>query len=122
MKLKSIGANTSNAFAEACEVSEFSRLLFVSGQIPQQGDHIPEDYVSQYLLAWANVGCQLRAAGMTLDNVVKATIFLSDRELIAQSVGLRHSVLGDRTPAITIVLAGIYDERWLLEIEAVAAA
>jgi hypothetical protein len=30
--------------------------------------------------------------------------------------------LGERTPAITIILAGIYDEAWLLEIEAVAAA
>jgi hypothetical protein len=31
-------------------------------------------------------------------------------------------VLGDRSPALTIVIAGIYDEAWLLEIEAVAAA
>jgi 2-iminobutanoate/2-iminopropanoate deaminase len=59
---------------------------------------------------------------MTFDNLVKATLFLSDQELIAQSAGLWHSVLGDRTPAITIVLAGIDDSRWLLEIEAVAAA
>jgi 2-iminobutanoate/2-iminopropanoate deaminase len=122
MKIKPIEANPSNAFAEACEVSDVSRLLFVSGQVPQQGDHIPDDYVSQYRLAWANVERQLKAAGMTFDNLVKATIFLSDRNLIAQSAGLRHSVLGDRTPAITIVLTGIYDERWLLEIEAIAAA
>jgi enamine deaminase RidA (YjgF/YER057c/UK114 family) len=111
------------AFAQACEVSGFSRLLFISGQVPEdETQHVPPDYPSQYRLAWANVERQLKAAGMSFDNLVKATIFLSDRALIAQSKGLRASVLGARTPAITIVLTGIYDEAWLLEIEAVAAA
>jgi hypothetical protein len=31
-------------------------------------------------------------------------------------------VLGDHRPAITIIITGIYDESWLLEIEAVAVA
>ena len=112
-----------NAFAMACEVSGHTRLLFVSGQVPEDaGGRIPETYPEQYRLAWANVLAQLQAAGMSYDNLVKATIYLSDRSLIAQSGGLRKSVLGERTPAITIVIVGIYDERWLLEIEAVAAA
>lgn len=59
---------------------------------------------------------------MSFDNLVKVTIFLSDRRLIAQSVGLRQEILGDRSPALTIIIAGIYDEAWLLEIEAIAAA
>lgn len=111
-----------NAFAQACEVSGATRLLFVSGQVPEADGVVPPDYRSQYLLAWRNVERQLKAAGMTFDNLVKATIFLSDRSLIAQSEGLRKQVLGDRNPAITIILCGIYHEAWLLEIEAVAAA
>ena len=123
MQIKAFSPQTDIAFAQACEVSGFSRLLFVSGQVPaDENQHVPSDYASQYRLAWANVERQLKAAGMSFDNLVKATIFLSDRSLIAQSKGLRASVLGDRTPAITIVLTGIYDEAWLLEIEAVAAA
>lgn len=122
MPIRSFDADPGNAFAQACEVSGFSRMLFVSGQVPQVGDHIPPDYPSQYRLAWANVEARLKAAGMSFDNLVKATIFLSDRSLIAQSRGLRHEILGERTPAITIIICGIYDERWLLEIEAVAAA
>jgi hypothetical protein len=35
---------------------------------------------------------------------------------------LRQEILGDRSPALTIVIAGIFDSAWLLEIEAVAAA
>ncbi|MGH6705844.1 MAG: RidA family protein [Sphingomicrobium sp.] len=114
---------TDPAFAEACEVSNFSRLLFVSGQVPVDADgSVPTDYPSQYRLAWANVERQLRAADMSFDNLVKVTIFLSGRALIAQSAGLRSEILGERNPAVTIIIAGIYDEAWLLEIEAVAAA
>ncbi len=123
MKITAIEPNHETAFAQAAEVSGFSRLLFISGQVPEdEKQRVPADYPSQYRLAWANVERQLKAAGMSYDNLVKATIFLSDRALIAQSGGLRRSVLGERTPAITIVLTGIYDEKWLLEIEAVAAA
>jgi enamine deaminase RidA (YjgF/YER057c/UK114 family) len=123
METRAFEANTETAFAQACEVSGFSRLLFVSGQVPEdQNGAVPPDYPSQYRLAWANVERQLKAAGMSFDNLVKATIYLSDRALIAQSAGLRASILGERTPAITIILCGIYDEKWLLEIEAVAAA
>lgn len=114
---------TNLAYAQACEASAFSRLLFVSGQVPVDGEgRVPADYRSQYRLAWANVEAQLNAAGMTFDNLVKVTIFLSDRGLIAQSAGLRQEIIGERSPALTIVIAGIFDEAWLLEIEAVAAA
>lgn len=123
MQTKAYSPARDIAFAAANEVSDFSRLLFISGQVPEdENGHVPPDYPSQYRLAWANVERQLKAAGMSFDNLVKATIFLSDRSLIAQSKGLRASILGERTPAITIILCGIYDEKWLLEIEAVAAA
>jgi 2-iminobutanoate/2-iminopropanoate deaminase len=123
MQTKAYAPEPNIAFAAANEVSGFSRLLFISGQVPEdESGYVPPDYPSQYRLAWANVEKQLKAAGMSFDNLVKATIFLSDRSLIAQSAGLRASILGERTPAITIILCGIYDEKWLLEIEAVAAA
>ena len=123
MQIRSFNIEEGNAFAHACEAAGCSRLLFISGQVPEdEAGHVPEDYPSQYRLAWANVEKQLKAAGMSFDNLVKVTIFLSDRALTKQSVGLRRSVLGDRSPAVTIVITGIYDARWLLEIEAIAAA
>lgn len=123
MQIRTFEPRLDIAFAEACEVSGASRLLFISGQVPQApGQRPPADYRDQYRLAWSNVERQLLAAGMTFDNLIKATIFLSDRSLIAQTGTLRHDILGDRTPAITIVIVGIYDESWLLEIEAIAAA
>lgn len=122
MRIRSIEPSD-NAFAHACEVSAPARLLFISGQVPEDDQgQVPPDYPSQYRLAWANVERRLKAADMTFANLVKATIFLSDRSLIAQSTGLRRAILGEHCPAITIVITGIYDEAWLLEIEAIAAA
>jgi 2-iminobutanoate/2-iminopropanoate deaminase len=114
---------TTVSYCQAHEVSGFSRLLFVSGQVPEDaaGD-VPPDFRSQCRLAWANVKVQLEAAGMSLDDLVKVTIFLSDRRWRGDNAEVRHEVLGPRTPALTIIITGIYDEAWLLEIEAVAAA
>jgi enamine deaminase RidA (YjgF/YER057c/UK114 family) len=99
MQMRAFSPQADIAFAEACEVSTFSRLLFVSGQVPaDERQRVPADYPSQYRLAWANVERQLKAAGMSFDNLVKATIFLSDRALIAQSKGAATRSLG-RTDA-----------------------
>lgn len=47
---------------------------------------------------------------------------LSDRQYRAANAAVRKEVLGAHTPALTIIITGIYDEEWLLEIEAIAAA
>lgn len=68
MKITPYSPNTETAFAEACEVSGFQRLLFISGQVPADDNQVvPPDYPSQYRLAWANVERQLKAAGMSFD-------------------------------------------------------
>ncbi len=113
------GAN----YAQAMEVSGAQRLLFVSGQIPERADgSLPEGFAAQCRQAWANVEAQLRAAGMTLDSLVKATVFLADRADGMANREVRRAVLGDRRIAMTVVVAGIFDAAWLVEIEAVAAA
>jgi 2-iminobutanoate/2-iminopropanoate deaminase len=114
---------TDLAYAQALEISGHQRLLFISGQTPEDASGAASpDYRTQYRQVWANIESRLRAADMTLDNLVKVTIFLSDRRYIEESRGLRKEILGDRSPALTIVIAGIFDPAWLLEIEAIAAA
>jgi 2-iminobutanoate/2-iminopropanoate deaminase len=46
---------------------------------------------------------------------------LSDRQYCEANSRIWREVLGGHRPALTIIIAGIYDEVWLLEIEAVAA-
>jgi 2-iminobutanoate/2-iminopropanoate deaminase len=111
------------SYAQAVETTAADRTLYISGQIPVTADgKVPEDFQSQCRLAWANVEAQLRAAGMSLDNLVKVTTFLSDRRYGLENRAVRQAVLGDRRPALTVVITGIFDEAWLLEIEAIAAA
>ena len=50
------------------------------------------------------------------------TIFLSDRKYIADYRRTRDEALGGRQVGLTTIITGIFDEKWLLEIEAVAAA
>ena len=110
-------------YAQAVEVTAAKRWLFVSGQIPVGRDgHVPKDFASQARLAWANVEAQVVAAGMTLDNIVKATVFLSDRRYSVENRSIRQEVMADREIALTVVITGIFDAAWLLEIEAIAAA
>lgn len=110
-------------YAQAFEVSGLSRILHISGQIPVALDGtVPTGFTAQCRLVWANIEAQLRAAGMTLDDVIKITTYLSDRRYGDENRVVRRAVLAERTPASTVITTGIYDEAWLLEMEAVAAA
>ena len=109
-------------YSQAVRVDGVSGLVFVSGQIPvdRAGD-VPADFDAQCRLVWANVRHQLDAAGLGLDDVVKVTTYLGSREHAARNSAIRREVLGERRPALTVLIAGIYDPAWLLEIEVVAA-
>ena len=112
----------SGGYSQALEVQGAKRLLFISGQIPEtRAGSVPEGFPAQAKLAWQNVLAQLHAAGMSVSNLVKVTTFLASRELAIANRAARHEALGSHAPALTVVVAGIFDEQWLLEIEAIAA-
>ncbi|MBN9386170.1 MAG: RidA family protein [Chitinophagaceae bacterium] len=113
---------TGMSYSQAYEISGYQRLVFVSGQVPEdENGKTPPDFRSQAELAWKNVARQLQATDMGLQDIVKLTIYLSDREYRQENIEVRRNVLGDHQPAMTIIITGIYDEQWLLEIEAIAA-
>jgi 2-iminobutanoate/2-iminopropanoate deaminase len=112
----------SGGYAQAVRLTEFTELVFVSGQIPvDAAGAVPAGFADQCRLVWRNVEAQLRAAGLGLGDIVKVTTFLSDRADAAENSAIRREILADLTPALTIIIAGIYDPAWLLEIEAIAA-
>jgi 2-iminobutanoate/2-iminopropanoate deaminase len=127
MKIRLINASRAPAplanYTQAVEVTNPSRILYISGQIPVGMDGaVPSTFGEQCRLAWANVEAQLGAADMTLDNLVKITVFLADRRFALESREVRRAILGDRRPAATVIITGIFDAAWLVEIEAVAVA
>jgi 2-iminobutanoate/2-iminopropanoate deaminase len=110
-------------YSQALEVQGAKRLLFISGQIPESvNGQVPEGFRAQAKLVWANVLAQLEAAGMSVNNLVKVTTFLSSREYALPNREARQEALGAHAPSLTVIIAGIFDEKWLLEIEAIAAA
>ncbi len=116
-------AEAVGGYSQAFEIANASRVLFISGQIPVRADGTtPETFLDQARVAWANVEAQLRAADMGLENIVKHTTFLADRKYREENRQVRREVFGELRPALTVVITGIFDEAWLLEIEAIAAA
>jgi enamine deaminase RidA (YjgF/YER057c/UK114 family) len=110
-------------YAQAVQVTGATRLLFISGQVGLTHDEkLPASFRDQCRQAWSNIEAQLRATDMTLDNLVKVTTFLASRHHATENREVRQAVLGDRSPALTVVIAGLFDDAWLVEIEAIAAA
>jgi enamine deaminase RidA (YjgF/YER057c/UK114 family) len=110
-------------YAQALEVTGAARTLYISGQVPVAADgSLAAGFAEQCRQAWANVEAQLRAAGMGLDNLVKVTTFLASRAHAMENREIRQEILGGRRVAVTVIVAGIFDEQWLIEIEAIATA
>jgi 2-iminobutanoate/2-iminopropanoate deaminase len=110
-------------YSQALDVRDAQRLLFISGQIPVDAKGgVPPDFRAQAELAWANVLAQLQAAELSVQHLVKVTMFLASRDHALANREVRQQVLGAHAPALTVIITGIFDERWLIEIEAIAAA
>jgi 2-iminobutanoate/2-iminopropanoate deaminase len=116
------GPPSAGGYSQAIELTGHKRLLFVSGQIPTDASGaVPAGFEAQARQVWANVVVQLAAAGMSVENIVKVTTFLSAREHADVNGAVRREVLGAHKPALTVIIATIYDPAWLLEIEVIAA-
>lgn len=111
------------AYAQAVLATGATRILHISGQVPETPDRtVPAGFEAQARLVWKNIFAQLAAADMTADNIVKVTTLLTDRALMVENRAIRREMLGERMVASTLIIAGIADEAWMLEIEAVAVA
>lgn len=127
MRIEQINAinapSASGGYSQAVQVAAASTWLFISGQVPLTIEgNTPEDFSSQARLVWANIVAQLNSAGMSVENIVKVTTFLSGREFSAENSEIRREILGQHSPALTVIITGIFEQHWLLEIEAIAAA
>jgi 2-iminobutanoate/2-iminopropanoate deaminase len=111
-------------YTHAMEVRNADRWLVLSGQVGIAPDgSIPETGGGQIDQALANLRAILEANGMTVTNIVKLTIFLTDLSLLGAFRAARNALLGDHVPASTLlVVAGLADPRFVVEIEALAVA
>lgn len=105
------------------ELAGHQRLMFVSGQIPAAPDgSVPQGFEAQCEQAWRNVMSVLASAGLGVEHIVKLNTFLTDRSQIEANRAIRRRMLQGHEPASTVMIATTLDPKWLLEIEAIAAA
>ena len=111
------------AFSNGIEVPAEARLLFIKGQIGADPDgSLPEGFEAQARNAWKNVMAVLRSAGMEGQNLVLVRTHLVRRADYPAFRVIRDAFIGPARPASTTVIVELVDPRWLIEIEAVAAA
>jgi enamine deaminase RidA (YjgF/YER057c/UK114 family) len=110
-------------YSNGVEVGARARWLHVSGQVgadPKGG--LPPDFEGQAGNAWRNVIAVLESAGMTVEDLVKITVYITRPGDVAAYRAVRDRMIGEARPASTlVVVSGLADPRWLIEIEAIAA-
>ena len=111
-----------SGYSHAIEIKGAERRLMISGQIGMAPDGtIPETGGGQIDQALANLRAVLEANGMTPSNIVKTTVFLTDRSLLGAYRAARSAMLADHAPASTLLfITGLVDPRLVVEIEAEA--
>src|SRR3712207_2070528 len=84
--------------------SSAGRTLYIAGQVGADASGAcSSDIATQCRQAWSRIEAILAEAGMTLENVVKTTVYLLNREDYATFVEVRKSVLKGHKPASTLV-------------------
>ncbi len=108
-------------YAQAIRVGD---LLFVSGQIPVDPatGNIPEGITAQAQQSLSNLQAIVKAAGLTLADVVKTTVFLSDMNEFQAMNAVYASFFATEPPARSTVEVARLPKDVRVEIECIASA
>jgi len=101
------------------------KFLFCSGQIPldlKSGQIVPGDIAAQTRRVLDNIAAVLKAEGLTFENVVKTTIFLTDLADFQTVNEIYGSYSKNQPPARSTVQVSALPKGAKIEIEAIAAA
>ena len=98
-------------------------FVFASGQLPidPQTGLMPSDIEGQTRQSLANVNAVLESAGLTMDNVVKTTVFLADMNDFAAMNSVYESIFNAPYPARSAVAVKTLPKNALIEIEVIAS-
>lgn len=108
-------------YSQAIQVGN---LVFASGQIPidpATGSFVEGGVKEQARQSLTNVKAILEEAGLTLDNVVKTTVFLADMNDFADVNAVYAEFFAEPYPARLAVAVKTLPKGALVEIEVIAA-
>ena len=113
------------AYFQNNEVPAGARWLVTAGQVGIASDgKLVKDPRDQIMQAWRNVKAAVEGAGMTVDDIVKLTIYMTEnaKDLMLHSRECRAQVLEGAKPGATLVyVAGLADPDMVIEVDIVAA-
>ena len=96
-------------------------VVYIAGQVPidPSGRLVQGDAAAQARQVLTNLKGVVEAAGATMDDVVKTSVFLTSRDDRTAVGKVRKEFFADPPPANTLVIvAGLADPEMLVEIEA----
>lgn len=108
-------------YSQAIEVNN---MVFLSGQLPidaTTGEFVPGGVTEQTRQSLENMKHILTQAGLTMDNVVKTTVFLSDMSLFAEMNQVYATYFEGTFPARSAIAVKGLPKGALVEIECIAA-
>lgn len=122
--MKKVIATTSapGAIGPYSQAIDTGSFVYASGQIPLDpvSGEIPEGIEAQTAQSLANVCAILDAAGLTVANVVKTTVFLSDMANFGAMNEVYGKVFTEPYPARSAVAVRELPKGVLVEIEVIA--
>jgi len=107
-------------YSQAIKVGEW---LYTSGQValdPATGELVGPDFLAQAHRVFENLKAVLGAAGMTFQNVVKATVYLTDMANFQTLNAVYADYMGDHKPSRTTIAVSTLPKAAALEIDFVA--
>jgi len=116
-------APPASRYSHGVEV-EATRWLHISGQVGVKHDgSLAGDSEGQMVECWRRIFELLDSADMARENLVKVTAYLTDANDVTLYREVRDQMLdGFETASTLVIVAGLADPNWTVEIEAIAAA
>ena len=124
MEKKIINAeNAPAAVGPYCHAVEAGNFVFTSGQIglDPNTQELAEGIEAQTKQVLENLKAVLKAAGLTLRDVIKSTVFIEDVSGFGVVNEIYETYFNDSKPARSCVEAGALPKGALIEIEVIAA-
>lgn len=103
---------------------ELKKLIFFSGQLaidPETGELVGDDFATQTRQILKNIDALLTSKGMTAQNVVKTTVFITDMSKFAEVNTEYANYFSFEPPARSCVEVSALPMKALVEIEVIAS-
>jgi 2-iminobutanoate/2-iminopropanoate deaminase len=117
-----ICAHAHNA-GHGTEVPPNARYLFCNGQVGARLDGtVPKAPLEQIEVIFERIQTILAASRMTIGDVVKFTVYVTDKSILDDYFRIRQRVMGNHNPPATLLVVKAFPRPGVeIEIEAVAA-